>query len=424
MTSATRRISIVGASGSGKSQLSRAVSVQTALPLHELDHIRDETGHELLTREDFIGCVSEIAERDDWIIDGHFRDVRQIVWSRAQAVIWLNYPVSLVIWRLLRRALRRKLATGWTGKRPVNQITGSEGWPIVQPMTSASWRKRWIRLANNLREQREYRKLLGPENCFGIELVELTSISKTDQWLANLASGRQSPHGSPPGIVCLFGLPGAGKTTLINALEPGSSYQSRLEIADKWHKLSGFRKLGFAMQAFADWPLLRAAVRFVVALRLFKPECIWRLIRTMIMKHWWRSNSGILLFDQGAIQNIWSILYASGHTNPDPALIAQLIKSVFEGVEAQIILIDVDAELSASRIGERSEGSSRFDGLQYANVVGRVATAAGIINAIAAAIPIAGVKLITLDGSKPVAALAEQLDELLTNFGKSEVDAA
>ena len=431
MTSATRRISVVGPSGSGKSHLCRTIAAQTALPLHELDHVRSDSGGGARSRADFIAAASEIAKRDDWIIDGHYRDVRQIVWARAEAVIWLNYPVSLVVWRLLRRVLRRKLARGWAGKTDYHSARPSESSPMARPQTAASWPKRWNRLRNTLRERREYEALLRSKNYPGIDLVELTSLRKTRRWLTTLerdaatrgsASSQASPDISPTVIVCLFGLPGAGKTTLTDALAPGPSYQSRLEIANKWQKLSAYRKLGFALQAFTDWALLRAALRFGVAARLFKPESIWRLIRLMVMKHWWRSHSGILLFDQGIIQNIWSILYASGRTSPDPAFIAPLIKSTYEGIETQIVLIEVDAELSARRIIGRSQGSSRFDGLPFNDVTAQVASGASLVDAIVTAARIAGVNVCTLDGTKPVAALAMQLHELLLNLGRSVTD--
>ena len=46
--------------------------------------------------------------RDDgWIVVGNYGQVRDIVWPNADTLIWLDLPLPLVMWRLVRRTVRR-----------------------------------------------------------------------------------------------------------------------------------------------------------------------------------------------------------------------------------------------------------------------------------------------------------------------------
>ena len=46
-----------------------------------------------------------------WVADGNYRAVRDLVWSRADTIIWLDYPLIVNLWRLTRRNIVR-IATG------------------------------------------------------------------------------------------------------------------------------------------------------------------------------------------------------------------------------------------------------------------------------------------------------------------------
>ena len=154
-----RRISIVGSTGSGKSHLARRLTEKLDLPLYELDQFRKHGG--------FADAVREIAAGDEWIIDGHYRDVRSIIWKSADTVVWLNYPVHVIVMQLLRRFVAK----------PGRTAASSTSAP------RASWGQRAGRLARTLRERREYRTVLRSPEYSGATLVELKSREATEQWL-------------------------------------------------------------------------------------------------------------------------------------------------------------------------------------------------------------------------------------------------
>ena len=107
MSDAVRRILVVGATGSGKTTLARRLSTLTKIPHLELDLVRYERGWQETPLADFCGRVASIADGDSWIIDGNYAAVREPTWRRAQLVVWLDYPISIILVRLIWRTIRR-----------------------------------------------------------------------------------------------------------------------------------------------------------------------------------------------------------------------------------------------------------------------------------------------------------------------------
>jgi adenylate kinase family enzyme len=114
-----RRISVVGNSGSGKTTLARRLAEALSVPHLELDSVFHQPGWQPLEREVFRSRVDEFTAGESWVVDGNYSAVRDIVWSRADTVVWLDFPRHRVMWQLTARTLRR-MATGaelWNGNR-------------------------------------------------------------------------------------------------------------------------------------------------------------------------------------------------------------------------------------------------------------------------------------------------------------------
>jgi hypothetical protein len=54
-----------------------------------------------------------------WVVDGNYSVVRDLVWDRADAVVWLDLPRRLVMRRVILRTLRRAVTREalWNGNR-------------------------------------------------------------------------------------------------------------------------------------------------------------------------------------------------------------------------------------------------------------------------------------------------------------------
>jgi adenylate kinase family enzyme len=125
LTSATspcepgRRISVVGTCGAGKTSVAQRLAERLSLPHIELDALfwgPDWTPRDELT---FRSLVAQAASAEAWVIDGNYSRVRDLVWERAETVVWLDYSFARVFRQLLGRTLRRAFRREalWHGNR-------------------------------------------------------------------------------------------------------------------------------------------------------------------------------------------------------------------------------------------------------------------------------------------------------------------
>jgi hypothetical protein len=77
----------------------------------ELDSLH--WGPQWVPNPEFARLVDAATSRTNWVVDGNYSIVRQIVWPRATAIVWLNLGFATVFGRALRRTVRRSL-TGET----------------------------------------------------------------------------------------------------------------------------------------------------------------------------------------------------------------------------------------------------------------------------------------------------------------------
>jgi hypothetical protein len=85
----------------------------------ELDAIFHQPDWIDLKREEFQRRVKEVVQGDRWVIDGNYSAVWDIVWGRADTVVWLDPPYWRVMTRVIRRTLRRVIMRTelWNGNR-------------------------------------------------------------------------------------------------------------------------------------------------------------------------------------------------------------------------------------------------------------------------------------------------------------------
>jgi adenylate kinase family enzyme len=101
------RIAVVGTTGSGKSTLAETISRQLHIPHYELDAISWEPNWTEAPREVTRERVAVLTRSEAWVIDGNYSFCRDIIWPRLEAVIWLDYPLAVILWRLWWRTWRR-----------------------------------------------------------------------------------------------------------------------------------------------------------------------------------------------------------------------------------------------------------------------------------------------------------------------------
>ncbi len=104
-----RRVSVVGSSGSGKTTVGRRVAEVLGVPFFELDGIHHQPGWTPLPAEEFQDRIRPVVAGDAWVIDGNYASlgIQDLVWPRADTVIWLDLPRRQAMWRVVRRTILR-----------------------------------------------------------------------------------------------------------------------------------------------------------------------------------------------------------------------------------------------------------------------------------------------------------------------------
>jgi adenylate kinase family enzyme len=102
-----RRVVVFGTTGSGKSRLAERLAEQTGLRVIELDALFWGRDWQPAPVELFRHRVERETRKGDWIVVGNYGQVRDLVWRPADTLVWLDLPLSLVMWRLTRRTVRR-----------------------------------------------------------------------------------------------------------------------------------------------------------------------------------------------------------------------------------------------------------------------------------------------------------------------------
>lgn len=104
-----RRVSVVGSTASGKTTFGRELAAVLALPFIELDAINWGPSWTMIPEAEFQARVRAELERPGWVIDGNYggRGIRPMVWAMADAIVWLDPPLPVILWRLWGRTTSR-----------------------------------------------------------------------------------------------------------------------------------------------------------------------------------------------------------------------------------------------------------------------------------------------------------------------------
>lgn len=179
MQSEMARVLVVGCSGSGKTTFARQLAQQLGAPHIELDALYWLPNWVPRPTDEFRALVAEAVSQEQWVTDGNYRVVRDLVQSHATAIIWLNYTFPTVFGRVLRRTLRRTLTHEelFTGNRESLRRS-------FLSRDSILW---WV-ITTYKRRRRQYRTLFDQPATGSYARVELRRPAEAQRLLAALAA--------------------------------------------------------------------------------------------------------------------------------------------------------------------------------------------------------------------------------------------
>jgi adenylate kinase family enzyme len=172
-----RRIVVVGTTGCGKSTLAENLARRLHIPHIELDALHWKPGWKESDREITRSRVENIVRSDTWVIDGNYGFLRDILWSRAQALVWLDYSLPLIFWRLWwrtwKRVLIKEVLWGTNTERLGPQFFSKDSLFLWALKTHGKHRKNYTSLPSL------------PEYTY-LRVYRFRSPGETERWLASL----------------------------------------------------------------------------------------------------------------------------------------------------------------------------------------------------------------------------------------------
>ncbi len=172
-----QRIIVVGTTGSGKTTLARQLAERRALPHVELDALHWGPNWTEAPTEVFRERVGAAFSRDGWVTDGNYHAVRDLVWGRGDTLIWLDYSLPLILWRLFKRGIWRSATRTelWNGNRETfrGQFLSRDSLFV------------WA-LKSYQRRRREYPELFARPEYAHLAVIHLRSPRATRRWLAGV----------------------------------------------------------------------------------------------------------------------------------------------------------------------------------------------------------------------------------------------
>ena len=173
------RIVVVGRTGSGKTTFARELAAALRVPHVELDSLyfgpQFSTAPVAVLRERTSAAIA--SER--WVTDGNKRAVRDLVWPRADTIIWLDYSLGVSLWRLGKRARRRTselkaeaARTGQRGRLPRQLLAAATG-----VLTA---------LRSHAGQRREFTRLFAEPANAHLAVVRLRSPRAARAWLSRI----------------------------------------------------------------------------------------------------------------------------------------------------------------------------------------------------------------------------------------------
>ena len=172
------RIVVVGTTSSGKSTLAKQLANLLHADFIELDALHWEPNWVEADLYDFRERVEAATKSPSWVVAGNYHVVRDIIWPKAEVIIWLDYPFHIVFWCLLSRTIRRAVTQEelWNGNRetflPHLKLWSNDS--LFHWLFKTYWRRK-----------REYPMLFAlPENAH-LKVIRFKHPREADEWMNN-----------------------------------------------------------------------------------------------------------------------------------------------------------------------------------------------------------------------------------------------
>ena len=132
--------------------------------------------------DELLRARAEEATRSPcWVVAGNYLITRPITWSRAEAIIWLDYSLWVIFWRLFRRTWKRILTREelWSGNRErlSTQLKLWSDESLFHWLFKTYWRRK-----------REYPELFAQPEYAHLQVIRFKDPDQAQAWFNQIAS--------------------------------------------------------------------------------------------------------------------------------------------------------------------------------------------------------------------------------------------
>jgi len=174
-----KRVVVIGNTSSGKSTLAEQLADRLDMDFIELDALHWEPNWQEAPLQIFRARVEAATQSARWVVAGNYHVVRDLVWPKAEAIIWLDYSLWRILWQLTRRTLVR-----WWSQELL-WGTNRENLLIHFKLWSQESLFHWL-FKTYWRRKREYPMLLSQPEHQHLKLIRFAHPKERDEWFRNL----------------------------------------------------------------------------------------------------------------------------------------------------------------------------------------------------------------------------------------------
>jgi adenylate kinase family enzyme len=184
-----RRVAIVGSTGAGKTTLAARLAERLGVPHVELDALYWQAGWQPVSEPVFRQRVTA-ALGDCWVTDGNYGQARDLIWGRADTLVWLDVPLVLALWRVIARTLTR------IAKR---EVLWNENRETVRDALLSRDSLVLYLFESHRRHRKQYPQLMALPEYAHLQTAHLRSSRAVTRWLESLpASTERDQDGAQP----------------------------------------------------------------------------------------------------------------------------------------------------------------------------------------------------------------------------------
>jgi adenylate kinase family enzyme len=154
------------------------------VPSIELDAIFHQPGWVPLDEDSFKARVLRAIDSASWVVEGNYSVVREIIWERADTVVWFDLPYAVVMARTIRRTVRRTVTRQelWNGN--VEPWSNLFSWDPKKSIIA------WSATRHGVYRQR-YSAAEHDPRWAGLQFVRLRSQREVDGFLASVGAEKR-----------------------------------------------------------------------------------------------------------------------------------------------------------------------------------------------------------------------------------------